>query len=241
MSGAENIPQSSELAPGPGFRIRTRVNVPDAALVERFRDVDIALLSDLMNRLYTLQAGIHPIVATPDGSPLVGPACTAKVFPGDNLMVHAALDHANPGDIVVVDTAGSNTNAAIGDMVTSKAKARGLAGFVVDGLVRDVDPMSEVGLPVFARGSTPRGPLHRGPGELNYPVSCGGVSIAAGDIVVAGADGVVVVPFDVAEEVADRLEQKSAAEAEYVAAVHRGEFSNQWVEDMLVAHGCVYD
>lgn len=238
---ADKIPQSSELAPGPGFRIRTEVSRPAPELVDRFRGADVALLSDLMNRLYTTQSGLHPIVPTSDGQPLVGPACTVKVFPGDNLMVHAALDHAKPGDIVVIDTAGSNTNAAIGDMVTSKAKHRGLAGFVVDGLVRDVAAMNEVGLPVFARGSTPRGPLHRGPGELNHPVSCGGVSIGPGDIVVAGADGVVVVPLDVAEGVADRLEAKNAAEQDYVAAVRRGEFSNQWVVDMLSDHACVIE
>jgi len=241
MSGADEIPQSSELAPGPGFRIRKVVERPDPALVDRFRTVDIALLSDLMNRLYTLQSGLHPIVPTPDEAPLIGPACTVKVFPGDNLMIHAALDHAEPGDIIVVDTAGSNTNAAIGDMVTSKAKSRGIAGFVVDGLVRDVDAMTEVGLPVFARGSTPRGPLHRGPGELNFPVSCGGVSIAPGDIIVAGADGVVVVPLDSAIELAARAEARMEKEEEYVAAVHRGEFSNDWVHSMLGAHGCVYE
>jgi len=240
MSGADKIPQSSELAPGPGFRIRTKVQHPDPGLVDRFRDVDIALLSDLMNRLYTLRSGIHPIVPTADGSPLVGPACTVKVFPGDNLMIHAALDHANPGDVVVVDTAGSSTNAVLGDMVTAKSKARGIAGFVVDGLVRDVDAMTDIGLPVFARGVTPRGPLHRGPGELNFAISCGGVSIDPGDIVVAGADGVVIVPFDCASAVAGRLESKAAAEADYVAAVHRGDFSNQWVADMLSDHGCEY-
>ena len=241
MSGADNIPQSSELAPGPGFRVRTEVTRPAPDLVDRFRDVDLALLSDLMNRLYTLRSGLHPIVPTADGSALVGPACTVKVYPGDNLMVHAALDYLEPGDVVVVDAAGSNTNAVIGDMVTSKAKSRGAAGFIVDGLVRDVDAMLEVGLPVFARGSTPRGPLHRGPGELNYSVSCGGVSVDPGDIVVAGADGVVIVPADAATEVAIRIEAKTAIESDYVAAVRRGEFSNAWVDDMLRAHGCVFD
>lgn len=240
MSGADKIPQSSELAPGPGFRIRRRVERTPIDLVERFRAIDIALVSDLMNRLYTLRPGLKPIVPTADGQALVGPACTVKVYPGDNLMVHAALDHAQPGDIVIVDTAGATTNAVIGDMVTNKAHARGIAGFVIDGLVRDVDGMIEAGVPVFARGTTPRGPLHRGPGELNHSISCGGVSIDPGDLVMAGADGVVIVPRNAALELIERAELKTAEENDYVAAVKRGEFSNQWVADMLEAHGCQF-
>lgn len=240
MSGADNIPQSSELAPGPGFRIRRAVERTSPEIVDRFRKIDVALVSDLMNRLYTLRPGLKPIVPTADGQPLVGPVCTVKVYPGDNLMVHAALDHAQPGDVIVVDTAGATTNAVIGDMVTNKARARGIAGFVIDGLVRDVEGMLEAGVPVFARGTTPRGPLHRGPGELNHSISCGGVSINPGDLVMAGADGVVVVPRDATMELIERAELKTAQEDEYVAAVKRGEFSNQWVADMLEAHGCEF-
>lgn len=241
MGAADDIPQSSELAPGPGFRIRTKFVRPAAELVERLRVIDIALVSDLMNRLYTMQSGLHPIVPTKDGSTLAGPACTVKLYPGDNLMLHAALDYAEPGDVVVVDTAGSTTNAVLGDMVLAKGKARGVAGFIVDGLVRDVDAMSEVDLPVFARGVTPRGPLHRGPGELNHVVSCGGVSVQAGDVLLAGADGVVVVPLDSVEQMVERAEHKAASEAEYVAAVHQGDFSNEWVSQMLEANGCIVD
>jgi regulator of RNase E activity RraA len=98
--------------------------------------------------------------------------------------------------------------------------------------------MLEAGVPVFARGSTPRGPLHRGPGELNFPISCGGVSVSPGDLVMAGSDGVVVVPRDAAAEVLARAEAKMAREQEYVAAVRRGEFSNAWVDRMLEAGGC---
>lgn len=241
MAGAEEIPQSSELAPGPGFRIRTKVERADSDVVERFRAVDIALVSDLMNRLYTLRSGLYPVVPTSDGTPLIGPACTVKVYPGDNLMAHAALDVAEPGDVVIIDTAGASTNAVIGDMVTAKAKARGISGFVVDGLVRDVEAMREVGLPVFARGVTPRGPLHRGPGELNYSISCGGVSVDPGDIVMAGTDGVVVVPRSAAAEMIVRAEAKTLRENDYVAAVRRGDFSNQWVADMLNANDCVFE
>lgn len=239
MSGADKIPQSSELAPGPGFRIRRTIVRPPSSIVERFKAIDIALVSDLMNRLYTLRSGLRAIVPTPDGGVLAGPACTVKVYPGDNLMIHAALDIAEPGDVVIVDTAGATTNAVLGDMVTNKARARGIAGFVIDGLVRDVEGMLDAGVPVFARGVTPRGPLHRGPGELNYPISCGGVSIMAGDIVLAGADGVVIVPSDAADEMIERAEAKMSKEQDYVDAVKRGEFSNEWVTDLLDQNGCI--
>lgn len=237
MAIGDEIPQSSELARGPGFRIRREVERVAPEIVERFRAIDVALVSDLMNRLYTLNSGLVPIVPPPGGV-LVGTACTVKVFPGDNLMVHASLDVARPGDVVMVDTAGSTINAVLGDMVTNKARARGISGFIVDGLVRDVAGMLDAGVPVFARGVTPRGPLHRGPGELNYPIACGGVSVSPGDLVMANADGVVVVPRESAVAVLERAEAKMAREADYVAAVRRGEFSNAWVDEMLRTQGC---
>lgn len=225
------------MAGGPGFRLRREIDRVPPDIVERFRAVDVALVSDLMNRLYTLRPGLRPIVPPADGV-LVGTACTVKVFPGDNLMVHASLDVARPGDVVMIDTAGATTNAVLGDMVANKARARGISGFIVDGLVRDVAGMLEAGVPVFARGTTPRGPLHRGPGELNFPISCGGVSVSPGDLVMAGADGVVVVPREAAADVIARAETKMTREHDYVAAVRRGEFSNAWVDRMLEAGGC---
>jgi RraA family protein len=237
MAIGDETPQSNELARGPGFRMRREIERVPSDIVERYRAIDVALVSDLMNRLYTLNSGLTPIVPPPGGV-LVGTACTVKVFPGDNLMVHAALDVARPGDVVVVDTAGSTINAVLGDMVTNKARARGISGFIVDGLVRDVAGMLEAGVPVFARGVTPRGPLHRGPGELNYPIACGGVSVSPGDLIMANTDGVVVVPRKSAVAVLERAEAKVAKEADYVAAVRRGEFSNAWVDDMLRTQGC---
>jgi RraA family protein len=235
----DSIPQSSELVGGPGFRIRRAIERVPVELIERFREVPVALLSDMMNRLYTMNSGCRPIIPPPDGL-LVGPACTVKVFPGDNLMVHASLDIAQPGDIVVVDTAGSTINAVLGDMVTNKARTRGIAGFIVDGLVRDVEGMREAQVPVFARGVTPRGPLHRGPGELNYPISCGGVAVSPGDLVIANSDGIVVIPRDSALDLLERAEAKRDAEADYVAAVKRGEFSNKWVDTLLEEGGCEF-
>jgi RraA family protein len=193
-------------------------------------------ISDLMNRLYAVHCDIRPV--TDPGLRIVGPACTVKVYPGDNLMVHKSLDVAQPGDILVIDTSASGTTAVLGDLVSTKARHRGIAGIVVDGLVRDLPGIRALAdLPVFARGVTPIGPLHRGPGEINHPVCIGGVVVHPGDVIVGDLNGVVVVPLDIAEELVERLSNLALAESNYTSAVARGDFSNAWVDDILVENG----
>jgi RraA family protein len=204
--------------------------------VHRFGAYGAADVSDMMNRLYTMNTSIKPV--TPRELRLLGRACTVKVFPGDNLMVHKSLDLANPGDVLVIDASSSTMTAVIGDLVSTKARHRGIAGVVVDGLVRDLDGILALGdFPVFARGTTPLGPLHRGPGEVNYPVSVGGIVVNPGDVIVGDADGVVVVPQESAESLLQRLEARAPGAAEYQSAVARGDFSNAWVDAMLTANG----
>jgi len=228
-------PKSAEMTPGPGFMIRTKIERPPQHIIEGFREFEAAEISDMMNRMYVLNGEIRNVV---NREILVGPACTVKVYPGDNLMVHKALDVAKPGDVIVVDSSGCTNNAVLGDLVTNKAKHRGIAGFIVDGLVRDVDGLVEAGLPVFARGITPFGPLHRGPGEINFPISCGGIVVNPGDIVKADADGVAVVPRSFAPDILQRLMDNRAKLADYVAAVKRGDFSNAWVDAQLATDQC---
>lgn len=202
----------------------------------RFGAVATAMISDRLNRLYTMSSAIVPL--TPPELTLVGSAVTVKVFPGDNLMVHKALDVIEPGDVIVIDASSSTMTAVIGDMVATKARHRGAVGFVVDGLVRDLEGIRELGdLPVFGRGTTPIGPLHRGPGEVNYPVSCGGIVVQPGDVIVGDADGVVVVPRDIAEATLHLVLADAAADAEYGDAVRRGEFSMVWVDEALAQAG----
>ncbi|MCG8382937.1 MAG: RraA family protein [Gammaproteobacteria bacterium] len=231
-------PKSAEMHPGPGFRIRRNIERPTQEIIQKFREFETPDVSDLMNRLYTMCADIRNMV---NSSPLVGPACTVKVYPGDNMMVHKALDIAQPGDIVVVDTGGSYTNAVLGDLVANKAKHREIAGFVIDGLVRDIPGLMEVGIPVYARGATPIGPLHRGPGELNHSISCGGIVVNPGDIITADSNGVVVVRKDFSEELLERLYQQKASLEDYIADVKAGNFSNAWVDNYLKNVGCLED
>jgi len=226
--------------PGPGFRIRSQIDRPDPELVARFGAFDTPAISDKMNRLYTMAPGIRNL--TDDRLRILGPACTVKVYPGDNLMVHKALDIAQPGDVVVIDTSTSAMTAVLGDLVSTKARHRGLAGFVVDGLVRDLPDIRALGdFPVYARGVIPTGPLHRGPGEINYPVSVGGIVVFPGDIIVGDLNGLVVIPREIAEEILDRLTATAAKESDYVAAVRRGEFSNDWVDTLLLDCGVTPD
>jgi regulator of RNase E activity RraA len=228
-------PRSAEMHPGPGFRVRLDYPSPDANLVAAFRPFPTPDISDLLNRLYALDAGITCL--TGSHHQLCGVACTVKLFPGDNLMVHKSLDVARPGDVVVVD-GGRSTAAVVGDLIATKARHRRIAGFIVDGLVRDLPGILELDLPVFARGTTAVGPLHRGPGEINYAVSCGGVVVIPGDIIVADAAGVVVVPQEVAAELLQRLEAHQQSNAAYLAAVKRGDFSNAWVDRLLGEAQC---
>jgi RraA family protein len=231
-------PKSSEMTPGPGFRVKLDIERPPAALVQMFREFETPDISDILNRMYTMRPDIRNLV---NDLPLVGPACTVKVFPGDNLMVHKSLDAAKPGDIVVVDASGSDRNAVLGDLVTNKAKHRGIAGFIVDGLVRDLPGLIEAGLPVYARGVTPFGPLHRGPGELNYTISCGGIVVNPGDIVIADKSGIAVVRREFAEETIMRLRAHRARMEKYVSDVKAGNFSNDWVDRQLAADNCLIE
>jgi regulator of RNase E activity RraA len=225
-------PKSADMHPGPGFRIRYEIDRPEPEVVTGLGAFEIPDISDLMNRLYTLRDGIRPMT-NPDLR-LVGTACTVKVYPGDNLMVHKSLDIARPGDVVVVDAGGLSNTAVLGDLVSTKARYRGIQGFVVDGVIRDLPAILALGdFPVYARGVTPIGPLHRGPGEINYPISSGGIVVHPGDIVVGDLNGVVVVPSSAAEELLERLIARRETEAAYTAAVARGEFSNTWVDAIL--------
>jgi regulator of RNase E activity RraA len=229
-------PKSAEMHPGPGFRIRHDIERPDPDLVSALGQFDTPSISDLMNRLYTMSAEIRPL--TSPSHHIAGPACTVKVYPGDNLMVHKSLDVAQPGDVIVVDTGLSGETAALGDLVSTKAKHRGIAGFVVDGMIRDLPGIRELeDFPVFARGVTPLGPMHRGPGEINHPVSAGGIVVFPGDIVVGDQNGIVVVRKELAAELLARLLAQSEAEADYLAAVRRGEFSNAWVDSIIAQSG----
>jgi regulator of RNase E activity RraA len=235
-AGGVSKPKSAEMTPGPGFRVRREIERPDAEVIAGFAEFETPEISDLMNRLYTMNSAIRNMTAP--GLRLLGPACTVKAFPGDNLMVHKSLDIVQPGDVVVVDASSSRMTAVLGDLISMKARHRQIAGFVVDGLIRDLPAILRLGdFPVFARGVTPIGPLHRGPGEINFAVSAGGIVVHPGDVIVGDLNGVVVVPRELAAELLERLRTRAPGERAYAESVAAGQFSNDWVDRALENSG----
>jgi regulator of RNase E activity RraA len=231
-------PASAEIHPGPGFRIRRNIPRLPPELCKALLEFDTPTLSDQLNRLYAVSPEIRCLTHPSDR--LAAPICTVRCYPGDNLMVHKALDIALPGDVIAVDAcyAHGGATAVLGDIIATKARHRGIAGFIVDGLVRDLCGIQELGIPVFARGTTPVGPLHRGPGEINHPIALGGVVTHPGDVAVADQSGIVIVAQAGVEELLAVLGAKAPAQSAYLAAVRRGEFSNRWVDELLARHGC---
>ena len=238
MSNSKQTPASAKIHTGPGFRVGQNVEPSKFDVKKMFGEFAVSDISDQLNRLYGLESAIRCLSG--HETRLIGPACTVKVFPGDNLMVHKALDVARPGDVVVVDAGGSMRNAVLGDIISTKSRHRGIAGFVIDGCVRDLNAIQSLEFPVYARGETLIGPLHRGPGEINYPICCGGVVVEPGDIIVADVCGVVVVPRDHIEIMHTRLQAFKSGSSDYLAAVRRGEFSNAWVDQQLEAAQCQF-
>ena len=173
----------------PGWAIHERATVADPELVEAFREIPTTVIGDCLG-FGAGAVGLRPFHGDP-ALRLCGVALTVRVRPGDNLMLHKALTLARSGDVIVVDGAGETSYALAGGLTRLAALARGAAGLVVDGAIRDVQEWAEGELPVFARGSSPRKPGKDGPGEINVPIGCAGLLVSPGDLVLGDADGVV--------------------------------------------------
>jgi RraA family protein len=221
-----------------GFRILPMPARPSRELLAALAEMVTPHLSDNMSRLQGAAAAIRPMHG--GGAKLAGPAFTVRVPAGDNLMVHKAIDIAAPGDVIVVDAAGGLEQAIIGDIMTSLAAKRGVAGFVIDGAIRDAAELAARPYPVYARGVTHRGPYKNGPGEINVPVSIGGMVVRPGDIIVGDADGVVAVPQADAEAVLAAAREQRKKEEASLAAIAAGTIDRKWVDETLRAKGCKF-
>lgn len=175
-----------------GFAVNPRAASPDRGLVEAFRRVPVAHASDCMGRTVG-GLGLRAYHGSLD-MVMCGPAVTVRVRPGDNLMIHKAMLMAEPGDVIVIDGAGDLSQAVIGGLMRTSALTKRLGGFVVNGVIRDVAEWAEGEIPVYALGHVHRGPSKEGPGEVNVPVSCAGLMVAPGDLILGDADGVVAIP-----------------------------------------------
>jgi 4-hydroxy-4-methyl-2-oxoglutarate aldolase len=205
--------------------IRRNIQRPSKALLKSFDGMPTGFVTDAYNGKGCLDFEIKPLMPA---MAFHGPAITAYCGPMDNLAAMAILDFAKKGDVIVIATSGDDTAATIGDLWAFWAKKIGVAAIVCDGLVRDVAGLLKVGIPIFARGIKPNSAFKHGPGEVNMDVTCGGVAIGPGDIIVGDRDGVVAVPLAQAEQVAAQLEMVKKKESEAEARVKGGEKLKFW-------------
>ena len=218
-----------------GLQIRQRQRAVSLALAQRFLSLPVANVSDCMSRMFAAGPDLRPMHS---GKPMAGPAFTVKVRPGDNLMIHKALELASPGDVIVVDGGGDLTNALFGEIMTRMARVRGLAGIVIWGSIRDAQALREGDFPVFAAGVTHRGPYKDGPGEINTTIAIGGMVIEPGDLIIGDGDGVLCVPFDHAEALCAAAVAKGEAEVRMFADIESGRYTAPWVDETLARIKC---
>lgn len=214
-----------------GLRIRTDFQRPDPELIEAFRGIPVANIADCMNRLSCLDSRFFPL----NSAPLLGCAVTVKATGGDNLLFHKALDIAKPGDVLVIAGGGTTKRSYGGEIMVRYAMWRGLAGFVIDGCMRDRDAIAKCDFPVYCIGITPNGPYKNGPGEINYPVSCGDQVICPGDILVGDGDGVVVIKPEEARELAAVAREVFKKENEIIEDIST--LKRDWIDAALAQKG----
>ncbi len=222
---------------GVGNRVFLKKPEPGRELLDEFRKIPAANIADVMGRSCAMNPRIKRM-STPSNPIMAGPALTVKTRPGDNLMIHQALNMAAPGDILVVSNESDSTRALMGAIMFTYAYcAKNLGGIILDGPLRDVEEVLKMDMPIYAAGSTPGGPYKEGPGEVNVPISCGEIAVNPGDIIVADWDGVIVVPLKDAEEILQAAKKFQEQDEQKLAAAANGTAKREWVSKLLVTKG----
>ena len=198
-----------------------------------------SILADVAGRRGTVDGRIRPLS---HATRLAGPAFTIEVRPGDNLMIHAAMAMAKPGDILVIDGKADGNCALMGSIMLNACNKLGLGGVVIDGAHRDTEELLQLGFPVYSVGANPNGPTKFVPGRINWPISCGGVAVSPGDLIVGDADGVVVIEREKAQSMLSLATQKVADEKQRIADIISGKgIRPKWLEGSLRAAGVLRD
>jgi len=221
-----------------GFRIFPRVTILDEKFIDQFRNVVTPHISDNLNRMHAIGSRLRPYH---NGRRLIGTALTVKTRPGDNLLVHKAIDMAEPGDVIVVDAGGETTNAIVGEIMMQLAIKKGIAGFIIDGAIRDTKAFIDENFPVYAAGVTHRGPYKEGPGEINIPISVAGMLVNPGDLLVGDEDGLAVVSAEHAGEILEKVRLQEVKEREILASIENGTVDRSWVDETLRQKGCEFN
>ena len=200
----------------------------DPKILEALRDIPVAALSDNMHRNIG-SVGLQPY-HRPGTQTMAGTAVTARSRGGDNLTYLRALEFCRPGDVLLIDAGGDLNNAVVGGILSFCAATIGVVGVVIDGAIRDVAEIREREFPVYARGVTHRGPYKDGPGEINVPISVGGMVVNPGDIVVGDQDGLLAIAQQDAGEVIEKALAVLEAEAQTIQAMKEGRWSRAFID-----------
>jgi regulator of RNase E activity RraA len=224
----------------PGFRFKTDFERPPAKVVELYRSLmnETGCLTgnvgDCIGRCAAMDSRVQSLAP---GMKLVGPALTVRVPPTDNLMIHKALTLIKPGDVLVIEGGGNHSWALLGFLMVSTAQKLGVAGIVADGCVRDAQEIRKSGFPVFSAGLSPNGPFKEGPGEINFPISCGGQVVRPGDIIIGDDDGVVVLKQELAKTVIEEVDKIIQREDKRLKEIEAGMVIRPGIDEILAQKG----
>ncbi len=220
-----------------GKRIYLKRNMPDPEIMAQFKNIPASNTGDVMGRSCAMNPRIK-LVSSPVDQMMVGPALTVKCRAGDNLTLHAALNICQEGDVLVVSNEEDDTRALMGEIMMAYLRyTKKVAGIILDGPIRDIDEIGKWDFPVYCTGTTPGGPYKEGPGEVNVPIACGGVSVNPGDIILADPDGVIVIPRQDAPEILKAAKEFQAADESKLLAAKNGTAKRAWVERTLEEKG----
>jgi regulator of RNase E activity RraA len=225
---------------------RTTIQLPDIIrdfprvspeIVKQASQYAASILADVAGRRGALDGRIAPL--TP-ATRLAGTAFTVEVRAGDNLMIHAAMQMAKPGDVLVIDGKGDTSCALMGTIMMTACVQLGIAGVVIDAAVRDSEEIVEMGYPVYSVGTNPNGPTKYVPGRINHPISVGNVTVHPGDLVIGDADGVTIIEREKAPFMLELAAKKVADEQSRIAALKQGrDLRPAWVVKALQANGAL--
>jgi 4-hydroxy-4-methyl-2-oxoglutarate aldolase len=201
------------------IHVITKIQRPPQELIEKFKPIAVATVYEASGRKGFVNPKIKPIFR---GMKLCGPAFTVQTAPGDNLMLHKALEKAQEGDIIVATVGDEYEYGYWGDLMATQAKAKNLGGLAIDGCVRDSEEIIEMGFPIFSRGLAIRGTVKASLGLINYPINFGGNGINPGDLILGDDDGIVVVKFQDCQEVLAKSKERIQKEEVKAKALMNG-------------------